>query len=207
MAVHAHFFYPWTTSRFSAAEEDDAAAAAALQTQIATSSSTLAEAARKIILAVRLVDANATTPSWLAVDYPVYALVNLSVYILKYPTLQSAPASLSLLHVCAGHLGYLEFLTSGQISVSSLAREAASLASNVVKAARAKNSVPASVENTTTSSRHHTGHTSTQTVGANGGINLDDPEHESSALTDVRFAPAWVCRHSLAQVMLIPLLQ
>ncbi|KIW99292.1 uncharacterized protein Z519_00955 [Cladophialophora bantiana CBS 173.52] len=142
MAVHAHFFYPWMTSRFATDGSD-----AALEAQIASSSITVAESARKIILAIRLINTNVTTPSWLAFYYPIYAVINLFIYVLKYPTLSTATADLGLLDVCAGHFGYIEFLTSSQVSIS-LPREAANVASKLVKAAKAKESEPTSVPST-----------------------------------------------------------
>ncbi|KAJ9608967.1 hypothetical protein H2200_006738 [Cladophialophora chaetospira] len=134
MAVHAHFFYPWMASRFTKGTNT---ASPEIENQIVSSSAIVAEAARQILLALRLLNTSVTTPSWLAFDYPIYAAINLFIYILKYPTLASASADLGLLDVCAGHFGYIEFLTSSQVSIS-LPREAANVASKVVKAAKAR---------------------------------------------------------------------
>ncbi|KAK4893289.1 hypothetical protein LTR27_008412 [Elasticomyces elasticus] len=130
MAVHAHFFYPWMCSRFAVDGYD-----AALEAQIASSSAIVAEAARKIILGLRMVSVNATMPSWLGVQYPLCAVINLFIYILKYPALTTASGDLGLLDTCAGHFGLIDYLTSSQISIV-LPREAVNVASRVVRAAQ-----------------------------------------------------------------------
>lgn len=131
MVVHTHFFYPWMSSRLTAADSGTS-----LEEQIALSSNIVAEAARKIILAVRLVTTTAATPSWLAFYYPIYAHINLFLYILKYPGSPTTAADLGLLDVCAGHFGYIDYLTSTRISIS-LPRETTTLASKLVKSLKA----------------------------------------------------------------------
>ncbi|EXJ67936.1 uncharacterized protein A1O5_08550 [Cladophialophora psammophila CBS 110553] len=131
LAVHCQFFFPWITSRFL----NEGAETSFLEPQIALSSSTVAEAARKILLAVRTVTTNVTTPTWLAFFYPIYAHMSLFIYILKYPTLSTVSSDLGLLDVCAGHFGHIEFITSSEISVS-LPRDSVNLAAKVVKAAK-----------------------------------------------------------------------
>ncbi|KAK5047210.1 hypothetical protein LTR84_006732 [Exophiala bonariae] len=130
MALHAHFFYPWMVSRHSTDIQDDA-----LEVQLASSASTVADAARKIILALRLADSNITTPSWLTFYYPTYAAINLFIFLVKNPSSPSAKSDLGLLDVCAGHFGFIEFLTSSRVSMS-LPRDAASVASRVVRVAK-----------------------------------------------------------------------
>jgi hypothetical protein len=130
MAVHAHFFYPWMISRLTTDVHDDA-----LETQVVSSAATVADAARKIILALRLVNSNITTPSWLTFYYPIYAVINLFIYVVKSPSLPTAMSDLGLLDVCAGHFGYMEFLTSSRVSIS-LPRDAANVASRIVRAAK-----------------------------------------------------------------------
>lgn len=135
MAIHSPFFYPWVSAKLSNEGNVDA--------QIAYSSSTVAEAARKILLAVRTVTANVATPTWLALSYPIYAHLSLFINILKSPTLATTSADLGLLDVCAGHLGYIDFMTSSEISIS-LPRESVNLAAKVAKLARRKSSGPTS---------------------------------------------------------------
>ncbi|KEF61156.1 uncharacterized protein A1O9_02721 [Exophiala aquamarina CBS 119918] len=130
MAVHAHFFYPWMISRHTTDVQNDA-----LEAQIASSAATVADAARKIILALRLVNSNITTPSWLTFYYPIYAVINLFIFLVKNPSLPSAMSDLGLLDVCAGHFGFIEFLTASRVSIS-LPRDAASAASRIVRLAK-----------------------------------------------------------------------
>lgn len=132
MAINTHFFYPWMTSNMHGDDYNDM-----IERQIASSSSIVAEAARKLILTLQLVDTNVTTPSWLALHFPICAAINLFIYVLKYPTLSTTSADLSLLDVCVGHFGYIEYLTAARVSFS-LTREAAEIASKVVKASKAK---------------------------------------------------------------------
>ncbi|OAL27487.1 hypothetical protein AYO20_09770 [Fonsecaea nubica] len=129
LALHSHFFYPWLSARLC-----DRGSDAGLEAQLHSSSKTVTEAARKMLLAVRTVTTNAATPTWLAVTYPIYAHLSLFVHVLKYPTFPTASADLGLLDICAGHFGYIDFMTSSEISIS-LARESVGLAAKFVKAA------------------------------------------------------------------------
>jgi hypothetical protein len=140
IAVHVHFFYPWLTSRLASEGRD-----AQLEARIAYSSTTVAEASRNIILALRLVDSDVAIPSWLAYDFPVYAATNLFIYVLKYPTKSTCTADLALLDMCAGHFGYMDFLTSHKV-FTSLPREVAKIACKAVKEAKANMSRPFSAE-------------------------------------------------------------
>jgi hypothetical protein len=103
LAVHSHFFYPWLSSRFLNHDAD-----AILDAQVACSSNTVAEAARKILLAVRTVTTNVATPTWLALSYPIYPHLSLFIFVLRYPTFPTASADLGLLDICAGHFGYID---------------------------------------------------------------------------------------------------
>ncbi|KIW32550.1 uncharacterized protein PV07_04081 [Cladophialophora immunda] len=129
LALHSHFFYPWLSVRLCDRGPD-----VALEAQLHASSKTVTEAARKMLLAVRIVTTNAATPTWLAVTYPIYAHLSLFVHVLKHPTFPTASADLGLLDICAGHFGYIDFMTSSEISIS-LARESVNLAAKFVKAA------------------------------------------------------------------------
>jgi len=177
MAIHACFFYPWMSSRFATEGQNTV-----LKGQIASSSSTVAEAARKILLAVRLVTTNVSTPASLAFYYPIYAHINLFVYILKYPTLLTTKPDLGLLDVCAGHFGYIEFLTSSGISISA-PRELANLASKVVKAANIKKTENVSMR---TISRHEVQNdvSQIQTLGEDN-LNLWHLDHNVPGLSEV----------------------
>jgi Fungal specific transcription factor domain len=178
MAIHAHFFYPWMSSRFVAEGQN-----AVAEAQIASSSSTVAEAARKILLAVRLVTTNVSTPTSVAFYYPIYAHINLFVYILKYPTLSTTKADLGLLDVCAGHFGYIEFLTSSGISISA-PRELANLASKVVKATKVKKTENVLMR---TTSRHEVQSNTSQTETLHDdNMNFWHLDRNSAGLNEVK---------------------
>ncbi|KIW17217.1 hypothetical protein PV08_04408 [Exophiala spinifera] len=140
MAVHCHFFYPWLVSRFTGTRYN-----AIVEGRVALSSDITAEAARKIILALRLVNATANTPSCLAFYYPLHAMVSLFIHIVKHPTIPSAATDLGLLDACVGHFGYVEFLTASAMSIS-LPREVSNVASRVVQLGRTKEADHAAVE-------------------------------------------------------------
>ncbi|KAJ5746512.1 hypothetical protein N7520_011694 [Penicillium odoratum] len=128
MAIHSLFSYPWIWLL------DNMENNVAVQSQMAASSVALAEAARNIILASRVLEINPSSPHWLAFSYPMFALINLFICVLKSPTAPSSNSSLALLDMAAGHFGHMEFITTSELSFP-FAREAASLARKVVKAA------------------------------------------------------------------------
>ena len=64
-------------------------------------------------------------------------LINLFIYILKFPALPSAQSDVALLDVITGHFGHMDFLTSSELRFS-FAREAAALALAAVKKAKDK---------------------------------------------------------------------
>lgn len=132
IAIHVLFFYPWMPAPFCSETTTSA-----FRTQVARSSSTIANAARKIILIVRAITIDAASPAWLAIYYPMYAHRHLFVYILKSPTLASARSDVVLLDICAGHFGNTEFVTSSEVSFI-LPRDSATIASKAVKAAKVK---------------------------------------------------------------------
>ena len=64
-------------------------------------------------------------------------LINLFIYILKFPALPSAQSDVALLDVITGHFGHMEFVTSSELRFS-FAREAAALAHATVRKAKDK---------------------------------------------------------------------
>lgn len=67
--------------------------------------------------------------------FPLTALVNLFVYILRYPTLSTVESDISLLYLVAGHFSYLEFVVPGQTypfvgELANIARQAVTRAKN-----------------------------------------------------------------------------
>lgn len=169
MATHLLFFYPWIAACFRTENKTE------LYAQLDRSSTVVAEAARSIICAIRGFSTTVAVPAWLAFYYPMYAQINLFIYLLKYPHHPNSRSDLALLDICTGHFGQLEILTSFTISFP-FAREAAGLAYRTVKAA---------VEKGTRSSKdHETGETtppaednstegSTPFSDADGFLNID----------------------------------
>ena len=62
-------------------------------------------------------------------------LINLFIYILKFPALPSAQLAVALLDVITGHFGQMEVVTSSELRFT-FAREAAALAHATVKKAK-----------------------------------------------------------------------
>lgn len=180
MAVHCHFFYPWLVSRFTESRYK-----AIVEGQLASSSNIITDAARKIILALRLVNVNASTPSCLAFLYPLHAMVSLFIHLVKCPTVSTAATDLGLLDACVGHFGYVEYLTESTASIS-LPKEVAMVASLIVQASRTKETDPAAVEKVTGNT--HQNETEFQVSGAGAGtfnFNFDDFQTEPTSQDEV----------------------
>ncbi len=64
--------------------------------------------------------------------FPMVGLINLFLYILKYPSLTTALADVSMLDIAVGHFGHLEVITASQLSYP-FARELARIAYQTVK--------------------------------------------------------------------------
>lgn len=62
------------------------------------------------------------------------AVINLLVYILKYPTHPAVQSDLALLDIVAGHFGHIHILTSSHVTFT-FAREVAGLANDTVQRA------------------------------------------------------------------------
>ncbi|KAH7077568.1 fungal-specific transcription factor domain-containing protein [Paraphoma chrysanthemicola] len=125
VAIHSIFVYPWSSSKIW----DEASPASRRQIPISTKS--LVEASRQIVLAVKHIDSRKPWPAWLVFFYPLLGLINIFIYILKYPSLSTVPADLALMDIVTGHFGYLEYYSSSRLSfpfigqLTSIARAAA----------------------------------------------------------------------------------
>lgn len=75
--------------------------------------------------------------------YPMVGLINLFVYVLKFPSLQSARSDVALLDVAAGFFGHMDFVTEGELSFP-FARDVAGLARTCVERARQTDPPPIS---------------------------------------------------------------
>lgn len=71
--------------------------------------------------------------------FPMLAVINIFIFISKYPTLESVQSDLALLDVAAGHFGHVHLFTSSVMSFP-FCREVAFVADKVIrKAALRKN--------------------------------------------------------------------
>ena len=64
-------------------------------------------------------------------------LINLFIFILRFPTLASSQRDVSLLDVAAGFFGHLEFVTSSELAFP-FTRDVARIARNMVKNTKIK---------------------------------------------------------------------
>ncbi|KAJ4422236.1 hypothetical protein N0V82_003096 [Gnomoniopsis sp. IMI 355080] len=109
-----------------------------VQAQIKKSTEAVAEASRQIITAVQGLQITSAMPLWLTFFFPLVGLINLFVYILKYPLAPSVASDLSLMDVMVGHFGYLHYISSSELAFP-FPREIASYARRLVnKASREK---------------------------------------------------------------------
>jgi hypothetical protein len=169
MALHAVFTYPWIIPFLNGKNT------LSFKTQEWRSTAAVAEAARAIILATQSIEINANSPHWwvtrkydlasliyllpglrLPFTYPMFALINLFICVLKNMRSDIVHSDLSLLDMAVGHFARLEIVTSYELSFP-FGREVASLARQSV--------------------------TSINEPPALSGVNLTDPvDHEMSTL-------------------------
>lgn len=73
--------------------------------------------------------------------YPMLAIINLFIYIIKYPSLTTTTSDLAFLDIGSGHFGHIHQLTSSQVSFR-FPREAVALADKAMKRASAHVPIP-----------------------------------------------------------------
>lgn len=129
MATHVIFFYPWISFRFRSDLESD------FHDQVNKSTAALVAAAREILVMLKTLRVDATCPAWLAFFYPMYAYINLFIYILKFPQSPTVVGDLALLDICAGHFGQIDHATDSEISIP-FPRQCTALCFTVVKASK-----------------------------------------------------------------------
>lgn len=129
MATHMNLFYPWMSLRFGKDTDSQ------YRDRIVWSAEAIAQAARQIILLLRAINTDVSTPAWLSFYYPMYAHINLFVYTLQYPNNILAQSDLALLDISAGHFGHLEHITSSTIAFH-FPRDSVALASKFVRFTR-----------------------------------------------------------------------
>lgn len=132
IALHANFTYPWISVLLGGNRNK------AFLDQLAFSARIAAESAREIIISTRYIDADVSSPAWyvcflskihydhrkltfvflitrLIFYFPMLAVINLFIHILKYPKMSSGQSDLALLDIAAGHFGHVKLLTASEI--------------------------------------------------------------------------------------------
>ncbi|KAJ6024475.1 fungal-specific transcription factor domain-containing protein [Penicillium herquei] len=127
IALNANFHYPWISSLFARSEH-------VFEDRIVKSSIRAAEASREILSTLKDTEVDISFSSPIAFYFPMLAVINLFIYILKMPTLETVGSDLALLDLAAGHFAKVHFLTSSQVSFI-FAREVAGLANKAVRRA------------------------------------------------------------------------
>ncbi|KAJ5783771.1 fungal specific transcription protein [Penicillium psychrosexuale] len=103
MAIHSILTHPWNSALLGSSQTP------ALQHDISISAHVVVNAARSIILDTDVIHTDVSTPIWLALYFPLVSVINIFIYILKYPALPTAPSDLALLDIATGHFARLEF--------------------------------------------------------------------------------------------------
>ena len=70
------------------------------------------------------------------------ALINLFLYVLKFPLLSTSSSDIAALDVAVGHFGHLEVITAAELTYP-FAREVARIADKTVRGHKVKLSIPA----------------------------------------------------------------
>ncbi|EWY89745.1 hypothetical protein FOYG_07412 [Fusarium oxysporum NRRL 32931] len=130
VALHANFHYPWICSRIISADTNNNH----LRDAVARSSSHTAEAARQILASLTHWVPDLSSSLTAAFYYPMLAIINLLVYILKYPSLTTTLSDIAFLDIGSGHFGYIHQLTSSHVSFR-FPREAVALADRALRMA------------------------------------------------------------------------
>ncbi|KAL3249815.1 hypothetical protein ABHI18_011498 [Aspergillus niger] len=127
MAIHSIFTLPWNNAIFGDGSIP------VLHKQISLSSYIVVNAARSIILTLNCAQIDASTPTWLVLYFPLVSVINLLIYILKYPSLPTTQSDIALIEVAAGHFSRLEYASADL--ARPFAREITHLARAVATAA------------------------------------------------------------------------
>ncbi|EXJ53348.1 uncharacterized protein A1O5_13419 [Cladophialophora psammophila CBS 110553] len=126
--IHTALTYPWSRGMLGLTPH------VALRNQVEKSTQMVAETCRNAILATEHIHFDASTPVPLSFFGPIYALINLFIYILQTPQQPRIQSDLALMDVGAGHFARMQFATDSEISFS-FAKEMAALAHEAVEKA------------------------------------------------------------------------
>ncbi|KAM5346085.1 hypothetical protein ACJ41O_009090 [Fusarium nematophilum] len=108
--VHTPLTYPWSQRLFHLAGNPD------LRDQVQASSEIVIKTARKVILATQFVRLDATTSILMGFHGPLYALINMFIYILEDTKRSTVQSDLALFDIGASHFLRLEFSTDSEVS-------------------------------------------------------------------------------------------
>ncbi|KAJ5096637.1 fungal-specific transcription factor domain-containing protein [Penicillium angulare] len=133
IALNANFHYPWISSLLARSEP-------IFEDRMAKISLRAAEASREILSTLKYTELDTSFPSPIVFYFPMLAVINLFIYILKMPKVETVASDLALLDLAAGHFAKIHFLTSSQVSFI-FARDVAALASKAVRRASASASL------------------------------------------------------------------
>ncbi|KAK2123311.1 fungal-specific transcription factor domain-containing protein [Fusarium oxysporum II5] len=136
--LHASFHYPWICSRIIIANKNNNY----FRDAVARSSTHTADAARQIIASLRHWVPDLNSSSTAAFYYPMLAIINVLVYILKYPSLTTTLSDIAFLDMGSGHFGYIHHLTCSHVSFR-FPREAVTLANKAPKKSASETPGPA----------------------------------------------------------------
>ncbi|KAE8359557.1 fungal-specific transcription factor domain-containing protein [Aspergillus caelatus] len=127
ISLNANFHYPWISSLLARQEPF-------FEDRMLKSSTRAAEASRQILWTLKDTELDTSSSSPIVFYFPMLAVINLFIYILKIPTLETVESDLALLDLASGHFAKVHFLTSSQVSFT-FAREIVGLANKAVRMA------------------------------------------------------------------------
>lgn len=152
IAIHSIFAYPW--NRMGG---DDSNVS---PEQKERSMNTMVDASRRIVLATKSISSQVPSPAWYDIHppplgfrtvtysishynrliffYPLMALLNIFVHVLRYPLQASSADDIALMDIVAGHFGYWEYVSSSRLSFPYVAEIAALARATVQRAKAAK---------------------------------------------------------------------
>lgn len=154
IAIYSILVQPWN----AIAIRVDQSQKELLGWEVKNSSDIIVEASRKVIEHLPHIKVDPSTPKWfsythpkvshygthylymsdsrLVLTFPLTALFNLFVHVLRHPTLPTTESDITLMYTASGHFSYLEFL-SPELNFP-LTRELANLARKAVSEGRKK---------------------------------------------------------------------
>ncbi|KAH8672346.1 hypothetical protein BGZ61DRAFT_307401, partial [Ilyonectria robusta] len=110
IALNSSFAWPWL------AESLRPKNIVLYESQSQKSTLLVMSAARAIIKLTHFIDIDCATPVWLSFYYPLIAILNLFIHILRFPNLPTVQADLALLDIATGYFSRVELATGASMS-------------------------------------------------------------------------------------------